>query len=64
MNTHDWNDFYVSSKDTTFFDPNYEKKYKNIINVPHIKDALDNTNDFESFMLYIRRFERINMETL
>jgi hypothetical protein len=56
----DWNDFWKMAKDTsgkTLKD--FEKKYSNVVNRPHVKNAL-NAVDFKSFMKVIKKFEKVN----
>jgi hypothetical protein len=56
----DWQEFYTMSKDTSGYNPEYEQKYGNQLDKPHIVDALDNSEDFNSFMRRIKDFEDIN----
>lgn len=56
----DWQEFYTMSKDTSGYNPEYEQKYGNQLNKPHIVDALENSEDFKSFMRRIKDFEDIN----
>lgn len=54
-----WKAFYKASKDTSGYDPTYEKKYKALLDQPHIADALSTSKDFNSFMKFIKQFESI-----
>lgn len=55
----DWNDFYKMAKDTSGKTLKaFEKKYGSVLDRPHIKDALDNTKDFNSFLKAIKKFEK------
>ena len=54
----DWKEFYKGAKDTSGFDPEFEKKYGHIVLLPHIGDALKKTKNFERFMRAIKPFER------
>ena len=55
----EWKAFYDMAKDTsgqTFKE--FEKKYANVMNMPHIADALDKTKNFGDFKRMISKFER------
>ena len=56
----DWKSFYTMAKDTSGYNPSFEKKYGKLLDSPHIKDALDKTKDFNSFMKFIKKFETVN----
>ena len=57
----DWKRFYRMAKDTTGKTlTQFEKEYGRKLDLPHIKDALDNTKDFNSFMKHINKFESVN----
>jgi hypothetical protein len=58
----DWKAFYTMAKDTSGYNPSFEKKYGKLLNSPHIKDALDKTKDSNSFMKFIKKFESVNEE--
>jgi hypothetical protein len=55
----DWKDFYTRAKDTSGYDPSFEKKYGRLLDLPHITDALNKTSDFKSFMKFISKFESV-----
>jgi hypothetical protein len=55
-----WKEFYTMAKDTSGHNPSFEKKYGKLLDVPHIKDAITNTKDFNSFMRHVKKFESIN----
>jgi hypothetical protein len=55
----DWKDFYTHAKDTSGYDPSFEKKYGRLLDLPHITDALNKTSDFKSFMRFISKFESV-----
>jgi len=56
----DWKDFYKMAKSKKGGEElkTFEKKYSSVLDRPHIKDALDNTKDFNSFMKAIKKFEK------
>jgi hypothetical protein len=56
----DWKAFYTMAKDTSGYNPSFEKKYGKLLDKPHVKDALDKTKDFNSFMKFIKKFESVN----
>jgi len=56
----DWKSFYTMAKDTSGYNPSFEKKYGKLLDKPHVKDALDKTKDFNSFMKFIKKFESVN----
>ena len=55
-----WAEFYKMAKDTSGYNPSFEKKYGSLLDRPHVKDALKNTKDFKSFMKHINKFESVN----
>jgi hypothetical protein len=62
-NKIDWADFYKMAKDTSGYNPNFEKKYGKIMDRPHVADAIKTAKDFKSFMRFIQKFENINEVT-
>jgi hypothetical protein len=56
----DWADFYKMAKDTSGYNPNFEKKYGKVLDRPHVADAVKTAKDFKSFMKFIQKFENIN----
>ena len=56
----DWADFYKMAKDTSGYNPNFEKKYGKVLSRPHVADAVKTAKDFKSFMQFIQKFENIN----
>jgi hypothetical protein len=57
----DWVDFYKMAKDKSGKTLKaFEKKYGSVMDRPHIKDALDKTDDFKSFMKFIAPFENVS----
>jgi len=56
----DWADFYKMAKDTSGYNPNFEKKYGKVLSRPHVADAVKTAKDFKSFMKFIQKFENIN----
>lgn len=38
-----WKEFYTMAKDTSGHNPNFEKKYGNLMDRPHIEDAQNGT---------------------
>jgi len=56
----DWKDFYKMAKSKEGGEglKAFEKKYGSVLDRPHIKDALDNTKDFNSFLKAIKKFEK------
>lgn len=42
--------FYNMAKDTSGFNPDFERKYLALINRPHIMEALRNSKNLESFL--------------
>jgi hypothetical protein len=59
-----WKEFYTMAKDTSGYNPSFEKKYGKLLDVPHIKDAITNTKDFNSFMRHVKKFESVNESKL
>jgi hypothetical protein len=55
----DWSEFYKLAKGGPSTLNKFEKKYGKLLDKPHIKDALENTKDFKSFMRHIRKFESV-----
>jgi hypothetical protein len=58
-NKIDWADFYKMAKDTSGYNPNFEKKYGKIMDRPHVADAIKTAKDFKSFMRFIQKFESV-----
>jgi len=52
-----WKEFYTMAKDTSGHNPNFEKKYGNLMDRPHIADALKKARDFNSFLKAVKQFE-------
>jgi len=48
------------AKDTSGHNPNFEKKYGNLMDRPHIADALKKARDFNSFLKAVKQFESVN----
>lgn len=57
-----WKEFYTMAKDTSGHNPNFEKKYGNLMDRPHIADALKKARDFNSFLRAVKQFESVNEE--
>lgn len=55
-----WKEFYTMAKDTSGHNPNFEKKYGNLMDRPHIADALKKARDFNSFLRAVKQFESVN----
>lgn len=57
----DWEDFYNLSKDTSgerFGE--YQKKYGDLVDKPHISDAIRKSKSYDEFIKNIKGFEKIN----
>lgn len=52
-----WREFYTMAKDTSGYNSEFERKYSKIHDIPHVKDALKKSKDFNSFMKHIKLFE-------
>jgi len=57
-----WKEFYTMAKDTSGHNPNFEKKYGNLMDRPHIADALKKARDFNSFLRAVKQFESVTEE--
>ena len=54
-----WKEFYEMSKDTSGYNPEYEKKFGSYkYQAPHIQEILSNSKSFEDFMNRKNRFEQ------
>lgn len=62
MTKSEWKDFYNLAKDKTgeTFDK-FEKKYKTLLEMPRIKDILDNSKSYEEFFKAINNFDVFNL---
>ena len=58
-----WKEFYQMAKDVNGHNPEFEKKYGNLLNQPQIMDALEKTNNYNSFLKIINPFEFNRMKT-
>jgi hypothetical protein len=56
----DWKEFYTMAKDTSGYNPEFEKKYGKILDRPHVADALKKSKDFNSFVKFVNKFESVN----
>jgi hypothetical protein len=56
----DWAEFYKMAKDTSGYNPNFEKKYGKVLDRPHVADAVKKAKDFKSFMQFIQKYESVN----
>jgi hypothetical protein len=48
------------AKDTSGYNPNFEKKYGKVLDRPHVADAVKKAKDFKSFMQFIQKYESVN----
>jgi hypothetical protein len=55
-----WKEFYTMAKDTSRYNPEFEKKYGKILDRPHVADALEKSKDFNSFVKFVNQFESVN----
>ena len=55
----EWKEFYMMAKDTSGNSlAEFEKKYAQVTDMPHIADALNKTKNFGEFKRMIKVFER------
>lgn len=57
--TIDWKDFFIMAKDTSDYNPNFEKKYKAILDSPHILEAIEKAKDYKAFSKFLRYFNQV-----
>lgn len=56
---YNWKEFYEMSKDTSGYNPEYEKKFGSYkYQAPHIQEILSNSKSFEDFMNRKNRFQQ------
>lgn len=55
-----WKDFYSMAKDSSGYNPQFQKKYGKLLDRPHIVDALKKSKDFNSFVKFVKQFESVN----
>jgi hypothetical protein len=54
-----WKDFYSMAKDSSGYNPQFQKKYGKLLDRPHIVDALKKSKDFNSFVKFVKQFESV-----